>query len=649
MTSWLARTADRIVDRRVRHKLMPHDEQYGFRKGVPLTLVPIAAMGIAWRATRKTLDTGGRRLLSAIIAIDLTDAFPSVSSKAVADAHAGLPLEAERNFKLAMMKDRQMRVRVHADDTSEWATIQDGVSQGTVSGPSDFSAVSASLLDSLNALCVRRQAASRLHFAMVADDLTIVVTGAEDTIEDDAKAALAVVTDWAAGHGVAISEKSALMVVRNNKTHGASRDWDGMSDLRCGGQLVTRRKSLTVLGYTFNETLSMFEFVQASKDAHDKAVFEVLPVMAAAKSIVDRRRLYEALVLPHVQKAAAVVFMTQGDPKKPTPSMEVLRMILASGARLITGASCTAQSDAVIAEAGFQTIRDIALTECFRMLAKLDGLPGRMARAARTTLKDSLPKPLPPSSGVVRDSVALPPWATANAGRVRLWPEPPLTRDEMKTASSTTVSEDGVETLTEEAVAMRVEANRRVRHLVSGATNVIFTDGSVIPRTGGAGAAVLFVNGQYSSHSVERAGETACSYTAEVCGLESAIKLQSTVPHEPFVLLTDSQSVLSALAKGPLAQNDSRLVRIWQSLLEANTDVELRFIYGHTGWTEADAADEAARNAAAHGRHLSRCARASALRSRRTGPTARCAPSTSRPAPACVNCAPTRVHGSVAT
>jgi hypothetical protein len=110
-----------------------------------------------------------------------------------------------------------------------------------------------------------------------------------------------------------------------------------------------------------------------------------------------------------------------------------------------------------------------------------------------------------------------------------------------------------------------------------------------------------------------------CSYTAEILAMTIGLDLfiETTLTHEasilhhhaaaptapppPLWILTDSQSLLAALERGPCADNEVLLVRVWRRLLQIaqRRIVKLAFVYSHVGLElneEADALADAALN-----------------------------------------------------
>ena len=83
------------------------------------------------------------------------------------------------------------------------------------------------------------------------------------------------------------------------------------------------------------------------------------------------------------------------------------------------------------------------------------------------------------------------------------------------------------------------------------------------------------------------AGELACSYRAEAVAMLGAVNALSATAPRAIVLLTDSQGLLSALARGPFAANGRIEVAIWVALsrlVASGFRCLLAFVFAHCGF-----------------------------------------------------------------
>jgi hypothetical protein len=106
-------------------------------------------------------------------------------------------------------------------------------------------------------------------------------------------------------------------------------------------------------------------------------------------------------------------------------------------------------------------------------------------------------------------------------------------------------------------------------------------------------------------------GKFACSYRTENLAIRAAarfLKLKvpnqaaggAPLPRQSAALVTDSLSVISALALGPLNQRSRVEAETWHALAAASThfDVKLCFVYAHSRTSRNDEADKRAKEAA---------------------------------------------------
>ncbi|PWV06540.1 hypothetical protein C3747_113g157 [Trypanosoma cruzi] len=132
-------------------------------------------------------------------------------------------------------------------------------------------------------------------------------------------------------------------------------------------------------------------------------------------------------------------------------------------------------------------------------------------------------------------------------------------------------------------------------------TWIVATDGGVdVSKSAGVGILLSSLN---SSEIIGKAsincGARPCSYRTEsralLLALERLITPRIQHRHKTLLGVTDSQSLLAALNKGPLSQTDWTEDRIWQRLLTltcAGWSVHPKFCCGHCGVHANELADQ---------------------------------------------------------
>ncbi|PWV05977.1 putative RNase H [Trypanosoma cruzi] len=190
---------------------------------------------------------------------------------------------------------------------------------------------------------------------------------------------------------------------------------------------------------------------------------------------------------------------------------------------------------------------------------------------------------------------SIPPWFAASAHRVTIGVELPIdhsiTDEEELTREKRRVSEE----------ALALHSHR---------SWILATDGGVdVPKSAGVGILLSSLN---SSEIIEKAsincGARPCSYRTEsralLLALEKLIIPRIQHRRKTLLVVTDSQSLLAALNKGPLSQTDWTEDQIWQRLLTltcAGWSVHLQFCYGHCGAYANELADQYAAQTMATG------------------------------------------------
>ena len=135
----------------------------------------------------------------------------------------------------------------------------------------------------------------------------------------------------------------------------------------------------------------------------------------------------------------------------------------------------------------------------------------------------------------------------------------------------------------------------------------IWTDGSVVDKKG-AGAARIFVTKSKTSYdAVAPSGFLSSSFRSEsvalYVGLVKMMGLKTLrLVGKSVLICSDSKSMITALAKGPLSQGGQLLSKVWGLLIELVecrevSKVIIQFVYSHCGVERNEIADKLAEEA----------------------------------------------------
>jgi len=118
----------------------------------------------------------------------------------------------------------------------------------------------------------------------------------------------------------------------------------------------------------------------------------------------------------------------------------------------------------------------------------------------------------------------------------------------------------------------------------------LWTDGSVVPGVGAGAGFVIYVNSLlYASEATQPAGLESLDFRAEavaMClGLAALIGLKDTLSYSSIRILTDCQSLITTLSRGPARQPDSVCISIWShiSSISKTSSIHIQWIPSHVG------------------------------------------------------------------
>lgn len=368
------------------------------------------------------------------------------------------------------------------------------------------------------------------------------------------------------------------------------------------GPYTVTTNPVKLVGMTFDNNLGV-KHHQRQVVAECSRLLGRLRAVAPSLSPDKVRTLYSAYILPKLSYAASSyvnlgwnakppLIHSSKNKEKPLPTtchfahadLDELERIHNEACRIISGTYTTTQTEYCLREAGFRSLK----AYLSRITTREDEVAFRMG-------KDSFSGIAPTSNNcipVLRCLPYEPSWAGEHCDMIRFFFDHSPTGKLVTNKSPKKL--------------LRAENDWRLAQAIQyvGDTyKILGTDGAVLSNpkfphaTRAAGAAVLANMDQKPFDSATKAAsEGACSYTAECRGGEAGLELVNKhTPlgdDTPVIWVTDSRSLVEALAKGCLLQTGYAEAHMWKSLLDLasrGVKVAIVWVFSHTE-TKKDAA-----------------------------------------------------------
>ena len=645
LTSAVAKICERLIANRLKHMLDHNltDNQSGFRPGRSTVdqlayLSDIVSEGFNHRSKRAEVSYNETSMRTTAVLVDFSKAFNMVDH-AILERRLiklGVPGTFVR-WIINFLSGRTMRVRQGQHVSCARVTTR-GVPQGTVLGPVLFDYYVHSLSETLSTI-------PGLQHGFYADDLTLISQGwnAAETAPTLQKG-LNAIKAWCTDNFMDVNaDKTEYMVFSRSSRSVPDKEDLGLKF----GDHPVKASELTaprLLGVRFDHFLSFGKNVDHIKETIAIRTRQLAAVSGSewGPTSHDLRTFFLGLVQSVITYGAEVWWHNLAKFHKDTIDIMQRR-----GARIISGCAASTATDDVLLEAHLQPIGDIVSVRGVKMIERyirLGGQRGHIAQhpitkpAAREFFHfrsqfDNIVGEVCLQYGIPIDHNRVPvltrsryaPWATAPATRVYV--RPTLIREVKKSDYDNHPDPEGAlllakRTATNDTLA-KVRKDIIVRHGIFGRQYELWTDGSVrgprspsgarypedapyLPgkfRSGGAAILYQGTNGDRIATVHEAAGTMACSYRSECVAMRAGLKL-GFVDHlrdASLLICTDSQSLLAALANGPILQTGDIENEIWDQLLQLasrNVHVTLQFVYGHCGIVRNDEVDVEADEAA---------------------------------------------------
>jgi ribonuclease HI len=632
LTSHLSKLAERMVARRIIYVLdnKLNCAQFGFRHGrstvdAVARLVHFVTESLNNYEKHYDPDVAvNRRFTYAFhrvvsVLIDFSSAFDTIDHSLVIKRllDMGVPRH-ETRWVRNFIANRTNRVRVD-NATSKWTKFTAGVPQGTVLGPLLF-------IVAMDTLLVELAQIPNLHLVAFADDLTVSSSAlSASATEETLQRALNTIADWCTRSKMKVNVSKTKGLLFTSAGHVPDRDSPPSLKYSVAGQAplpVEVSMSLDdsrLLGIHLDRKLSFVKHVGIAK-AKTQAAQRQLAALTGPSQGMSRSTLSAFINGYAVAKLlyGAEVFYGSLSPAQ----IDLLDQTHRSLIRAQSGLMEKTDRFGAYAEAH-------ANPTAYAVKIKQASWIGRLASHARDQKSFAFHPQARPSAQASRGDVApvykVSPiaYAKREASAVLRWAgftKPPKMWDRtlpehicpwttarpanvvIVTSLSATPKAQLSETEQKAIVEAALEALGPVDASMwtdgSAHTNRLGTDR---PATSGA-AAAIYVNGSLEAVVITAAGLGACSKTAEAVAIQHGLRRLLVIVWEfshirTVLIATDSQSLLKALAAGPLDAPDELIRDIWTMLCELARRLDkvvLHHVYSHCGVAENEFVDTAA-------------------------------------------------------
>ena len=614
--------------------------QFGFRKGLStkLALLTLTTFVEDGQRLSSTVDGRHRRHDTLLVCGDAESAFCKANCAHAMQRLRAFGMHAEAFWIGRFLTERKLRVK-ECDTFSALVDLDSGVPQGTILGPLLWSLCVEPLLLKLEAECRMDTPGGTTASVPItyADDINFAVRGADRrNVVARANKMLELVDEWSRDTGINIGSLKATWI--EGTRCGVSPTHVATPPLQCGDVGCTPGdEPIRMLGVWFDSSFTFASHLAKLR----QGVFLGLQTVRSLSNAVSAdmvRIAYRALVLERMLYAAEAWFFYASSAVR----KEIERIHL-DGCRLITRAPYGAQGASVILEAGLRNVAQIVTARAIKVQEQLkrEPLPAHYekdklfgAAWLRVRLAPGVgPQPVGGNAG---DAVALsPPTASPSpssgvpASLLRSLLDvfegdenlPHVPRYIPYLGSIHALSDKvppehfqfsnpGGLVKAQCTVEQLYAANQARIDALPDDAILVYTDGSTRMRScGRRGAAVgsfaICHRGAWIHTQVVPVGPYACAFVAECTPLHAAVEwLRGNAALFPggarACFITDSQSAIRALAKGPLRQTDMLPMRVWSALAllvsspSTNFVVSFHFIFSHAGTAGNELADSLA-------------------------------------------------------
>ena len=614
LTSHVAKIIERMVAHRVLHMIdgKIHPAQFGFQKGKSTadalaSLVEYLQTALdTWVPV--TVNTIPKSQFVISVLIDFSKAFDTLAHSAIIEELRLLGVGAYeirwiRNFITGRLTAVKM-----GEELSQYKQFACGVPQGTVLGPLLF-------VVATNRLLVQLDNMKYIHKVMFADDLTLSFrTNNYNEGIGLMQRAINQVLQWAQRvHMIINVKKTTAFLFANN--HCRSQREQGEAQLILGGQTIEFAETETqaptkLLGLVLDRYVRFGNHAEWLMPQVQLRTYTAASLLRKESGVSPHTMsvVVKALIQSRLLYAAEVWYPYLGSTAKLKLQIEYNRAL-----RLIHGLPRFTPLNSLLLEAGQLPLAEQVNVQMVKAherwsrgypelqrKLKLDPPPKNEDNKASYRVPvlsewkqhtgevfANLPIPMLHERRQLALHYCVAPWMTYGLDNIEI---------------NVFLTHRKKEEIPEEEQRQLVEdrlLQLRPTHWE------VWTDGSMSRAnlTSGAGAVITEKEAIVQEIS-EPTGHIASNYTAEVEALKFSlewIEKQTLRTNHKIIILTDSQSALAAMAKGPIRQTDIAMCEIWKLLTGLARRVEhitFQHVFSHCGLEYNDKADTLAKQGA---------------------------------------------------
>ena len=612
LTSHVAKIIERMVAHRVLHmidgKINP--AQFGFQKGKSTSdalasLVEYIQTAMdTWIPPKVNTEPKSQFVVSVLI--DFSKAFDTIAHSVIIDELYELGVgEYEIRWIRNFITRRHTAVKI-GETISEYKQFSCGVPQGTVLGPLLFVVATSKLLSRLDNL-------PQIHKVMFADDLTLSIKGIEyNNSIDVMQQAINQVTLWAKKvHMIVNEKKTTALLFANNHCISSREQGDRQlfldEHIINFTQVTTQSAPTKLLGVVLDRYARFGNHAEWLLPQVQLRTFTAASLLRKDNGVSPHTMsvVVKALIRSRILYAAEVWYPYLGQTAKQQLQIEYNRAI-----RLIHGLPRFTPVDSMLLEVGQLPLEAqicVNMVKAFErwsrgypdLQRKLRTTPPLVTETNKASYRPTLTAAWRQQAQEVYNAIPVEITHSRRPAAIQFCIAPWLTYGMENIEINVFLTHKKKEELTEDEQRQLVD-DRLTE--IRPAQWEIWTDGSMNRAKLASGAGVVILKQEQVVQEIsEPVGHIASNYTAEVEALKLAIiGLLEHMPQQDqkVIVLTDSQSALAALAKGPLRQTDIAMCEIWtllKQLAQRVQQITFQHVFSHCGLKYNDQADELAK------------------------------------------------------